>query len=118
MAIPRYKDIVELVKKGSTVEAQEKIMELREAAIELQEENLALREELAKLRAEMKRKQELVFRNGVYYLPNGDHEDGPFCSKCHDADGKQIRLHEFNHYLAGEQWVCKNCNSDYVRTNV
>jgi len=27
--LPRYKDIAELVKKGATVEAQEKIMELR-----------------------------------------------------------------------------------------
>ena len=28
--IPNYKDIVELIKKGATVEAQEKIMELRD----------------------------------------------------------------------------------------
>ncbi len=38
MALPRYKEIVELVKKGATLEAQEKIIELREAALELQEE--------------------------------------------------------------------------------
>ena len=40
--IPKYKDIIDLVKKGSTIEAQEKIMQLREAAMELKEENLTL----------------------------------------------------------------------------
>lgn len=118
MAIPRYKDIVELVKKGATVEAQEKIMELREAAIELQEENLSLREELSKLRSEMKLKQHLEFKDGVYYMQNGEDLDGPFCPKCQDADSKQVRLHEFEHYLAGPQWVCKNCRSDYERKSV
>lgn len=44
MALPRYKEIVELIKKGSTLEAQEQIMELREAALELQEENIELKE--------------------------------------------------------------------------
>jgi hypothetical protein len=43
--LPNYKDIVELIRKGSTIEAQEKILELREAAMQLQEENLALRQE-------------------------------------------------------------------------
>lgn len=33
--LPKYKDITELIKKGATVEALEKIMELREAALEL-----------------------------------------------------------------------------------
>lgn len=37
---PNYKDIIELIKKGSTIEAQEKIMELREGALALQEENI------------------------------------------------------------------------------
>ena len=38
-AIPSYKDIVDLIKKGATLEAQERVMELREAAISLQDEN-------------------------------------------------------------------------------
>lgn len=44
MAMPSYKDIVDLIKKGATIEAQEKIMELREAAVELQDENISLRQ--------------------------------------------------------------------------
>ena len=32
--LPDYKAIIELFKKGSTIEAQEKIMELRESVVE------------------------------------------------------------------------------------
>ena len=38
--LPTYTEIVDLIKKGSTIAAQEKIIELREAAITLQEDNL------------------------------------------------------------------------------
>lgn len=47
--LPRYKDIVELLKKGSTIEAQEQIMALREGALELQEENQELKRRIHEL---------------------------------------------------------------------
>lgn len=47
--LPRYKDIVELLKKGSTLEAQEQIMSLREGALELQEENQQLKQRIKEL---------------------------------------------------------------------
>ena len=47
--LPNYKDIVDLIKKGSTIEAQEKIMELREGALGLQEENLELKAKIKDL---------------------------------------------------------------------
>jgi len=49
MALPSYKDIVDLLKKGATIEAQEKIMELRESALELQEENINLKNQVLEL---------------------------------------------------------------------
>ncbi len=49
MALPNYKDIVELLKKRATIEAQEKIMELREAALALQEENISLKNQVMDL---------------------------------------------------------------------
>jgi hypothetical protein len=42
MNLPSYKDIIELVKTGATIDAQERIMALRQAALELQEENPAV----------------------------------------------------------------------------
>ena len=49
MALPSYKDIAELIKKGATIEAQEKIMELRESALALQEENINLKNQILEL---------------------------------------------------------------------
>jgi hypothetical protein len=49
MKLPSYKNIIELLKKGSTIEAQEKIMELREAALEYKEETLNLKDKIIQL---------------------------------------------------------------------
>ncbi|HYA20452.1 MAG TPA: hypothetical protein VEG25_07400, partial [Burkholderiales bacterium] len=57
--LPRYQDIVELIKKGATVEAQEKIMELREMALELQEENVNLKSQVNELQQALKLKEQL-----------------------------------------------------------
>ena len=57
MPLPGYKEIVELIKTGATIEAQEKIMALRQAALELQEENVGLRSQLLELQAQLKRLQ-------------------------------------------------------------
>jgi uncharacterized protein with PIN domain len=55
MALPSYKDILELLKKGATIEAQEKIMELREAALELQEENINLKNQVLELQEKVRK---------------------------------------------------------------
>lgn len=108
MAIPRYKDIIELIKKGSTLEAQEKIMELRESALELQEENLSLKEELLTLKKEVATNKSLVFSNGVYWKQLDDgKQDGPFCPKCYDTNKNNplVRMHR-----DGDGWWCYTCN--------
>jgi len=111
MALPGYKEIVDLVKKGATIEAQEKIMELREAAISLQEENLNLREELRELKAKLALKKELNFDGSVYWQGGGDERDGPFCPSCNDSKSKLIRLQEY----FDKQWRCKVCHTRYKR---
>ena len=55
MALPSYKDIIELLKKGATIEAQEKIMELREAALALQEENINLKNQVLELQGKVRK---------------------------------------------------------------
>ena len=53
MGLPNFKEIIELVKTGATIEAQEKIMELRETVVEQQEENLRLRQQINELQDEL-----------------------------------------------------------------
>ena len=96
MSIPNYKDIVELLKKGMTIEAQEKIMELREAAMELQEENLKLRERVNQLETDSKTSKSVAFSGKAYWI-EGDAT--PCCQTCYDKDRKLIHLHD------GERFV-------------
>ena len=103
--LPSYKDIVDLIKKGANVEAQEKILELREGAIDLQEENIVLREQLRHLEAELQLKGEMVYKKTVYWRHvDGEEIDGPYCSTCYDDSGKVIHLHEW-----GDTWHCRVC---------
>jgi hypothetical protein len=96
--IPSYKDIVELIKKGATVEAQEKIMELREGALELQEENVVLKANIKELEDKLGIQGNLEFENGIYWLWEEDAagdftiKAGPFCQHCYDDETKLIRL--------------------------
>ncbi len=46
MEIPNIKEIFDLIKKGATLEAQQKIVELKENMISLQEENIKLKEKV------------------------------------------------------------------------
>ena len=54
MGFPSVKDIIEMIKTGATIEAQEKIMELRQAALEIQEENITLRNRVLELESRVR----------------------------------------------------------------
>jgi len=107
--LPNYKDIVDLVKKGSTLEAQEKILELREAAMEVQEENLSLRSRVKELEELLSLKQQVQWEKPYYWTMQGDIKDGPFCQTCFDNDKKLVRLQ------GGKigKWICHTCKGTF-----
>jgi hypothetical protein len=113
MALPNYKDIVDLIKKGANLEAQEKILELREAALELQEENISLREEIKSIKDKMELTRSMVFEGGVYYIDKDGELTGPFCPGCHDSNQKLVRMHPFTPAHNVPKWLCKVCNTLY-----
>lgn len=90
--MPNYRDIVDLIKKGSTIEAQEKIMDLREIALGLQEENLALRDEIRQLRAALDIVPTIKRKGNCYYRLDDIDFDHPYCITCWDADRKLVGL--------------------------
>ena len=108
MTLPTYKDIIELIKKGATVEAQEKIMELRETALSLQEENIAFRERIKILEDELKLKQQLKFEKTKYWLIDGQNKDGPFCQRCYDVEKHLVRLQDYENC-----WYCIACKNGF-----
>ena len=111
--LPKYKDIVDLLKKGSTIEAQEKIMSLREGALDLQEENQDLKEQIKKLQSEMSLKNSVVYDNSCYWLEDNEGRDGPFCQRCFDVDKMLVRLQGGNNEL----WECKECDKEFCGKN-
>ena len=117
MKLPSGKLIVELLKKGATVEAQEQIMALREAALELQEENLDLKEEVKTLSQQFELKAKVKFEKKAYWLDDKGKIDGPFCQRCYDVDKKLLRLQpktvkDGAMYADGAK--CMECKSEYV----
>jgi hypothetical protein len=107
--IPKYQDIVELIKKGATLEAQEKIMELREAAIELQEENQKLRAQIQDLEKQLTVKAQVEYEKPYYWSTQGEKKDGPYCQVCYDKDQKLIRLQDRNRGV----WHCHSCGKTF-----
>ncbi|MFA7676741.1 MAG: hypothetical protein WCY34_01070 [Candidatus Omnitrophota bacterium] len=87
--IPNYKEIIDLVKKGATIEAQEKIMELREFAMKLQEENIELRKKIKKLEKHLDDSQKMKFDGKFYYIEG---EEYPYCPGCWGVNKRKTHL--------------------------
>src|SRR2546422_3728363 len=111
--LPNYKDIVDLIKKGSTIEAQEKILELREAAMELQEENLELSARVKSLEEQAGLRQKVTWEKPYYWVKSGSEKDGPYCQKCFDQDSKLVRLQGGNNGI----WLCLACKTNVYDSN-
>lgn len=105
--------LVELAKKGMTIEQQERIMELRAAVLNAQEENLQLRAELSDLKRVAAEREQMEFDGAIYWrtLPGGQKE-GPFCQRCYDADAKLVRLQSIAGSYFGD-WECAECDKIY-----
>jgi hypothetical protein len=115
MDIPRYQEIIGLLKNGLTLEAREKILELREAALKLQEENLSLQQKLRQFETDADPGRNMYFQKGVYWLraptEDGTNLVGPFCQVCLDKDRRPVRLHR-NTTPEG-RWFCAVCRNQF-----
>lgn len=80
--IDTAKDLMSIVQKLDNIELQRKAISLQQELYDLQEEVRVLRERLAN-------REQLSFRRNAYWRG----EEGPFCSRCFDVEGKVVRLH-------------------------
>lgn len=86
------------------LEAQEKLLEQQKRIIDLESENRGLKDKL-------NLKRSLIHKGEVYYIKVGESDDGPFCTKCHDVDGKLVRLNKMHTELGKHR--CPNCTQYY-----
>jgi len=102
-ALKKAREVVGRLKDAEVqailLDAQEHALSLKEDVLALRAENLALKEQLAA-------KSTVKFDGGGYWSTTGDgHRDGPFCSRCYDAEAKLVRLQPTREY-----WhQCPNC---------
>ena len=106
-------DIKELIKKGLTIEAEEKIMELKELVLRLKEENMNLLEENKTFKAQKDLSDKIIWNPPFYYVKiDNKKKDGPYCQKCYDNDKKLIRV-QLRHETRGVFHKCFNCKNEY-----
>jgi len=109
-AIPSYSEIVSLIKKGATIEAQEKIMELRESCVMLQDEAHALKEKVKGLEDALRFKGVLQFR-APFYFQEGD--DCPYCPRCWEKERNAIHLAPEKNQTGIRLRGCPECKAEY-----
>jgi hypothetical protein len=112
--------IADLVKKGATLELQERITDLREAVQDAKDEVLALREENRELRGKMAEQEAWDARASKYTLvttAGGAHvyrTGGPpehyACPKC--FEDRKIHILQDKRLLSGT-FVCPSCSSEF-----
>ena len=93
--IETMKDIGVLVQKLDNMDLVKRLVELQEQIYAVVSENRDVKEENRALREKLNTREQLVFRKNAYW--KGD--EGPFCSRCFDAEGALVRMHtraEFN----------------------
>lgn len=114
MKTPTYTEVIDLLKKGLTLEAQEKIMQWREACLQLQEENLQLRQKNSQLEAELSQKKKLKHSRSLYF---SEGEVVPYCPRCLETESKHIHLFPGPVDQNLESWECHACSYEYAALN-
>ena len=87
-----FSTAIDLIKKGSQIEAQAQIQKLQEQYLELHAENLELKQELLDIKGKQQLEDNMIFEEPYFYLVDGDSKEGPFCPKCWQKDEKKCRV--------------------------
>ena len=103
---------IELMKKGSQLDAQAQIQKLQEQYLELHAENLELKQRLLEIENFAKEDESMVYEEPFFYLVEGDEKEGPFCPKCWQKDHKKCRIENIpnSHHSAS---ICRVCGQGF-----
>lgn len=94
--------------KLAIAELQVQLAEIKTRLAELIDENNNIKQELKAATSDI---AEVVFKDGLYYKPDGD---GPFCTACYDSKKALVRVSERGaafHAIA--RWKCNVCGGKY-----
>jgi hypothetical protein len=97
------RDIAGLIQQLGNLDLSKRIVDLQSQIIDLVEENHGLRDEIRQLKDRAAIRGKLAVRKNSYWLD----DDGPFCTRCWDAENLLIRLRIQTGYVPH----CPKCNS-------
>jgi hypothetical protein len=101
--IDTVKDVALLVQKVDNIDLVKHVLALQQDVLSLVEENRALKNENRGLKEQAATREKLKFLQNSYWTDDGD---GPFCSRCWDAETKLVRLHK----MRGASPSCPSCD--------
>ena len=87
-----FSTVVELIKKGSQMEAQAQIQKLQEQYLGLHAENLELKQDLLELKSKYKQQENMIFEEPFFFEKDGENKEGPYCPRCWQKDEKKCRV--------------------------
>ena len=86
--IDTVKDVAVLIQKLDNIDIVKRVLELQQQVFDLFEENRTLKDDNRALKDRLTTREQLMFKGNAYW--KGD--DGPFCSRCYDAENLLMRL--------------------------
>lgn len=102
-----FKDLLAVADRLRDAELKHKLADVQMEGARLAEENARLRQELIALQEQVRTRQEMQYRDNVYWRQAGQGErEGPFCPKCLDGDGKPARMSD---RADDDCWRCPVC---------
>jgi hypothetical protein len=111
--IDKAKDLAKLAQAYGKIDLYRMAVDLQSQVTDLAAQNFDLkmaltesRQQVVDLQDKLKLKGQVEFQNGVYYRKKDDGtRDGPFCTRCWDADQLLIRVDRNDRF-----YHCRNCD--------
>lgn len=106
-----YDGVLDLLKKGAVLEAQEQFNAMHARALSCRRGSAQHQDCIHATQAELASGSRLESDGKACYLVENGKKNGPFCRHCYDTAAKLVRLQA----LDGATYVCLDCKQESVR---
>lgn len=100
-AVTAVKTLASVVKQAGRIDLTQQVIDLQQTLLDLVAQNTELTAEVAGLKEELRHKdaalqlqRQFAFDRDCYWKVNETSREGPFCSRCFDAEAKAVRMHD------------------------
>lgn len=87
------KSVGKVLQEAGKIPQYQQILEVQEKLLEMQNRIAELETEKKDLCAKLEIKENLIAERNMYWIVKEEDKDGPFCTRCWDAEDKLVRLH-------------------------